>query len=457
MTEDTVISVRDITKTYKLYDSHLDRLKEAITPFRKSYHRDFNAVNGVSFDIKRGETVGIVGKNGSGKSTLLKIIAGILTPNSGDLNVAGKISALLELGAGFNAQMTGMENVYFNGTLLGYSREEMERKVDDILSFADIGGFIHQPVKTYSSGMFIRLAFAVATSVDPDILIVDEALAVGDELFQRKCFGRIREFSERGKTILFVTHSGPTIVELCNRALLFDRGELLVDGTPKLVVSLYHKLLYSKPENHERVRNEILKVDVTPEFKQLFNASGDEANDDEDAGQEPQSWHQELARQKPYFVESLISQSLIEYKNIDIEIADLQIRTLSDEKVNVLVMNQDYIYSYRLKFKEDVRNVFFGMCFKTKKGIELGWTEALKDSSIKTIMAGQEYLVEWHFKCTLLPGTYYTNASVKSYDGGKKTFLCRITDALAFQVQDIPWITYGGMVHFNQSATITKL
>lgn len=204
---DIAISVKHLTKVYKLYNQPIDRLKEALNPFKKSYHKDFYALNDVSFEIKKGETVGIIGKNGAGKSTLLKIITGVLTPTSGSVQVNGKIASLLELGAGFNPDYTGLENIYFQGSLMGYTREEMESKVDDILTFADIGEFIHQPVKTYSSGMFARLAFSVAINVEPDILIVDEALSVGDMAFQAKCFNKFKEFQRLNKTILFVTNS----------------------------------------------------------------------------------------------------------------------------------------------------------------------------------------------------------------------------------------------------------
>ena len=206
MPEEVVIKIENLSKVYKLYNSPVDRLKESLHPLRKQYHHDFYALNNVSFEIKKSESVGIIGKNGSGKSTLLKILTGVLTPTSGTVKVNGKVSALLELGAGFNPELSGIENVYFNGMLMGYTREDMAERLDEILSFADIGNFVHQPVKTYSSGMFVRLAFAVAINVDPDILIVDEALAVGDIKFQRKCFLKIEELRKSNKSILFVSH-----------------------------------------------------------------------------------------------------------------------------------------------------------------------------------------------------------------------------------------------------------
>ena len=236
------IDVKNLTKVYKLYDSPQDRLKEALHPLRKKYHKDFHALSDVSMEIEKGETVGLIGQNGAGKSTLLKTITGVLTPSSGSVSVNGKISALLELGAGFNPQLTGLENVYFNGTIMGYTREEIDAKMDDILSFADIGDFIRQPVKTYSSGMFVRLAFAVAVNVEPEILIIDEALSVGDMMFQAKCYDKIKQLMSGGVTTLFVTHNMNTISSFCSRAYMLDGGKVYYHGAPKEVTLAYYKL-----------------------------------------------------------------------------------------------------------------------------------------------------------------------------------------------------------------------
>lgn len=236
---DIAIKVSSLTKIYPLYNSPRDRLKESLHPFRKKFHDDFYALNDVSFEINKGETIGIIGQNGSGKSTLLKILSNVLTPSSGICCVNGTVSSLLELGTGFNPELSGIENVYFNGTLLGFSRKEMDAKLDDILSFADIGEFVHQPVKTYSSGMYVRLAFSVATQVDPDILIIDEALSVGDIRFQLKCFRKFEEFRENKKTIIFVSHSTSDIVRLCNRTLWLDKGSIRKAGSSKNIVEEY--------------------------------------------------------------------------------------------------------------------------------------------------------------------------------------------------------------------------
>lgn len=239
MDSDVLISVDDTSKKYKLYDSPLDRLKESLHPFRRKYHRDFWALRDISFEVRRGECFGIIGVNGSGKSTLLQMICGTLRSTIGQVEVNGRISALLELGSGFNPEMPGRDNVYLQGAILGYSRNEMEEKFQRIVDFADIGGFIDQPVKTYSSGMMVRLAFSVAIQVDPEILIVDEALSVGDVFFQSKCFQRLEELRDRGVTILLVSHAMSTILDMCQRVILLDKGRVVCQGDAKTTVEAY--------------------------------------------------------------------------------------------------------------------------------------------------------------------------------------------------------------------------
>lgn len=246
-----VISVKNVTKTYRLYNTHADRVREAFHPLRRKYHRPFNALEDVSFDIKRGEPIGIIGRNGSGKSTILQIICGILQPTSGNVAVDGRISALLELGTGFNPEFTGRENVYINGAILGLKRDEIDARFDDIARFADIGDFIDQPVKTYSSGMYVRLAFAVAVNVSSDILVVDEALSVGDARFQQKCMAKIREFCQTG-TVIFVSHDTAAVTELCSRAIWIESGKIKLDGLPKFVVEKYLQFMYEGDVEAER-------------------------------------------------------------------------------------------------------------------------------------------------------------------------------------------------------------
>ena len=241
---DVTVVVEHISKSYKLYEKPVDRLKESLSPFRKKYHRDFFALRDVSFSVRRGETFGILGRNGAGKSTLLKILSGIMTPTGGKVSAQGKIAALLELGAGFNPEMSGLDNVYIYGAIAGYSKQEMDKRIQGILEFADIGEFIDQPMKNYSSGMFIRLVFSAAISIEPDVLIVDEALAVGDVKFQAKCFRRFAELIARGTTIILVTHSTEQVVRHCDRAMLIEAGEVLFIGEPKAAVNRYMDLLF---------------------------------------------------------------------------------------------------------------------------------------------------------------------------------------------------------------------
>lgn len=245
--DDIAISVRNLTKTYRLFGHPGDRVKQFFSLGLRQYHREFPALKDISFDIKKGETVGIIGRNGSGKSTLLQLICGILKPTAGTVQVNGRVSALLELGAGFNPEFTGRENVYFQGALQGFTKEQMEELYGEIAAFADIGEFIDQPVRIYSSGMFVRLAFAVAIYVTPDLLLVDEALAVGDARFQGKCFDRIAEIRKRGGTILIVTHALEQVAHFCDRAILLDRGKLLADGKTASTLSHYLSILGGPP------------------------------------------------------------------------------------------------------------------------------------------------------------------------------------------------------------------
>lgn len=277
---EVVIKVRDLVKKYNIYDNPMDRLKETLSIKHKCYHREFVALNGLTFDVKKGDAVGILGKNGSGKSTLLKMITGVLTPTSGSIEIKGVISAILELGTGFNMEYTGRENIYLNGTMMGYSREEMEGRVKDIVDFADIGDFIDQPVKIYSSGMFARLAFAVASNVNPDILIVDEALAVGDTRFQIKCIEKMKSLKEQGTTVLFVSHATEQIKRFCNKAIWIKDGKIEAQGESSEIADIYEDFMkYGTVDNQADVRmeakeeaeQEVIEEEDNGEFKMPAN------------------------------------------------------------------------------------------------------------------------------------------------------------------------------------------
>ncbi len=274
---DVAVSVRNVTKIYALYNDPLDRLKESLHPLRKKYRREFYALQGISFDVKKGETFGIIGKNGSGKSTLLKILTGVLTPSSGQVVTRGRVLALLELGTGFNPEMTGIENIYFNGMLFGASRAEMDARLKAILDFADIGEFVYQPVKNYSSGMYVRLAFAVIANMDPDILIIDEALAVGDAFFVQKCMRFLRRFREHG-TIVFVSHDTAAVKSLCNHALWIDNGQMRMRGDPKSVCENYLAAVYEQQQGRGIVNSDAVHADDSDRMKSLRDQRQDLIN-----------------------------------------------------------------------------------------------------------------------------------------------------------------------------------
>ncbi len=265
MCSEVAVSVKNLSKMYKLYNKPFDRIKEMVIPINKSYHREFYAIKNLSFEVKRGEVMGIVGVNGSGKSTLLKMITGVLTPTSGSIEVKGRIAALLELGAGFNPEFTGMENIFLQGSIMGYSKEEMQAKVADIIAFADIGEFIHQPVKTYSSGMFVRLAFAVNSCVDPDVLIVDEALSVGDFYFVQKCYRKIEETIKNGTAVIFVTHSMADMVKFCNQAILLSHGKCLYKNDPVFIMQKYLSMQKGDCSNYQE-KNDNVNIELSKSY-----------------------------------------------------------------------------------------------------------------------------------------------------------------------------------------------
>ena len=382
----------------------------------------------ISFEVKRGECVGIIGRNGSGKSTLLQIITGTLNTTIGNVEVYGRVAALLELGSGFNPEFTGRENVYMNATILGLTKAEIDAKYDEIVAFADIGEFIDQPVKTYSSGMMVRLAFAVAINVDPQIMIVDEALSVGDERFQRKCFSRIEAIRKSGSTILFVSHSGSTIVDLCDHAILLDAGEKLAMGIPKQIVGRYQKLLYAPADKQPAIREQIRRMNEqflvsgqSPEVK-LHNQA--------DTSQSSR------AQQEETFDPYLKPTSTIEYETHGVKIETPMILTLEGVQVNNLVRGRTYCYSYKVHFEKSACNVLFSMLIKTITGVELGGCASarLPQDSLPCVEAGAVYSVEFRFCCALNAGVYFLNAGVRGDINGAEGYLHRLVDIAMFRV-----------------------
>jgi lipopolysaccharide transport system ATP-binding protein len=446
LTPDTpAVSVQAVSKAYVRHATPWERLKALFLPDRYR-GEEFWALRGVSLEVRRGETVGIVGRNGSGKSTLLQIIAGTLTPSSGRATVSGRISALLELGSGFNPDFTGRENALFQATLMGLSNAEIQDRFAEIAAFADIGDFLDQPVRTYSSGMFVRLAFAVAISVDPDVLIVDEALSVGDEGFQRKCYGRIRSFQERGGTVLFVSHSGGAVVDLCDRAVLLDHGERLLEGPPTEVVARYHKLLFATPEARQRMREELL----------AWTRGGPAPGDSLPDLSEPEDHSQPPPSMTEHFDPTMVPISVLSYDARGCEIERPQLLTQGGHPVNLLVRRRDYVYTYRVRFTERAFKVRFGMLMKTVTGFELGGAVSHPPSGgLDQVEAGQLAEVQFRFRCFLLPGMYFLNAGVVGVANGEEVFLHRFIDVLAFRVQAEPALLATATVDFLVEPSVT--
>ncbi|MBR1232026.1 ABC transporter ATP-binding protein [Bradyrhizobium sp. AUGA SZCCT0182] len=425
MSSNPIISLRGVGKSYHLYNKPSDRLKQMVMNrlpgnLRKPFYREHWALRGVSLDIRHGETVGIIGQNGSGKSTLLQLICGTLTPTEGEVRVEGRIAPLLQLGAGFNPEFTGRENVALNAAVLGLSDDEIDARFDDIVAFADIGEMLERPVKLYSSGMYARLAFAVAINVDPEILIVDEALAVGDEGFQRKCFARIEAIRRAGATILFVSHASITIQQLCNRAVLLDKGELLEVGKPKCVLRSYHQLTHAPAEAHseERERIKAGKPYIGP----------------------PAAVEKERTRNDIAFDPSLVPASAHSYPSRGALIRNVVIRDSNHLQVNVLERNETYWYEYDVEFDQECTGVRFSMLIKTVEGLELGAQWSLPYGEVMDIVsAGTTLRVKLPIKLPFAAGVYFGNAGVFGIppDGAEAILLHRMVDAIMFRVAPV--------------------
>ena len=438
------ISLNKVSKNYNLYSKPSDRVKETFHPFKKKYCTPFTALNSISLEVGVGETIGIVGRNGCGKSTLLQIVCGIMPPTSGEFTVNGRISAILELGAGFNQEFTGRDNVFLNCSILGMDKNTIEARMESILAFADIGTFIDQPVKTYSSGMTMRLAFSIAISVDPAILIVDEALAVGDAAFQRKCYSKIQLLQKQGATILFVSHDAGAIVELCNRAVLIDGGDMIYEGNPKKVISLYHKLLFASPEKVEDIKKQIVaeinetkfsKKNQNPAEKNILQETDTRGDED-----------------KAYLNRNLVPKSTIWYEPNGATISNPRILTLDDEEVNVLLRNDEYYFAYDLNFSDHAFNIRPGMSIKTLRGFDLGgYGRSEVVETPRYVAPGSKILVKLKFQCSLLPGSYFLNAGVIGIVDSKERYLHRGVDILMFEVAAEKHIAATGIVDFSIS------
>ena len=443
MSSEIAITLQDVSKCYHIYDKPRDRLAQMLAGQRKQYFHEFWALRNVSFDIKRGETVGIVGRNGSGKSTLLQVICGTLNQSSGQVQTVGRIGALLELGSGFNPEFTGHENVYMNAAILGLSRSEVDERYDDITAFADIGEFIHQPVKTYSSGMIVRLAFAVQAMVDPDILIVDEALAVGDERFQRKCFARLDELKAKGTSILFVSHSGPQVVELCDRAILMERGELICTGSPMSVVRAYQKLIYAPVDEQPRLIEEFRQIGserVAIEADEIKSLDAEEKASDD-----------------LHFDPGMVPESTTIYPEQGARIDSFEIFDKLGRRCNVLQAGGDYDIVMTGELKASVSRVFFATHVRTVSGVVItGQRFPDEGHYFECDGTDRAFKVTFSFKMVMMPGVYFVGGGVWSES---EPALChRILDALMFRlVSDQGTRSFGYMDVSNNEPAIELL
>lgn len=437
----SVISVHGVSKCHRIYAKPIDRLWQGLWGERQKRYTEFWALRGIDLEVFGGETVGIVGRNGAGKSTLLQLIAGTMQATEGEIAVHGRVAALLELGSGFNTEFTGRENVLMNAQVLGLRRSEVEDRFDRIVDFAGLGNFIDQPVRTYSSGMMVRLAFAVSINIDPDVLIIDEALAVGDEAFQRKCYARIEEIKQAGATILFVSHSAQSVVQLCDRAVLIEDGQRLLTGHPRDVVARYNRLLHASPESVPAILEEIRTFDrtgVSGESVQPVPAAkavavparapaADRVLPDIQVRNDAEERHDE----------GLVSESKVEYQARGARILDPHMATLEGRRVNVLLPNHQYVYRYWVEFTETAYNVEFGMTIKSVNGVSLfGMSSHGRSGFISEIPAGVVYEVEFRFLSRFQPGTYFLNAGcmgVLGQDG--RDFLHRVLDGTCFRIE----------------------
>ena len=396
---DFAIKIENLTKIYPLYDKHIDRLKEFLNPLRKKYHHDFYALKNVSFEIEKGQTVGIIGKNGAGKSTLLKMLSGILTPTSGKMSIIGKVSPLLELGAGFNPAITGIENIYFNGIINGFSKRDMKKRLEEIINFADIGEYINQPLYTYSSGMYSRLAFAAAINVDPEILIIDETLSVGDSAFRSKCFQKFNEFKRKGITVLFVTHAIDLVIKHCQSAILLDHGSKIAEGNVKDVIELYKKTI-------------VKHNTIAASFSRSLPAPHDLMKKSLKLNQKP-----------------------IEYGTKEAEIIDFAVFNSHREITNSLHWNEEYTILMKVKFIEDIDDSIFAYTIKSSDGLELTGTNSLNlghhsDSRKK----GETVKIQFKQKMILNSGKYLLSLGCIKFDLDGLKVMHRIYDCAEIQV-----------------------
>lgn len=393
--KDMAIEARQITKIYKLYNKPSDRMREALGLSRKKLYKEHYALRGVDLAIRQGEAVGIIGTNGSGKSTILKIITGVLNPTGGEVTVRGRISALLELGAGFNMEYNGIENIYLNGTMMGFSEKEIDEKLQAILEFADIGDYVYQPCKTYSSGMFVRLAFAVAINIEPEILIVDEALSVGDVFFQAKCYHKFEEFKQMGKTILFVSHDLSSIAKYCDRVILLNKGIKLGEGGPKEMIDAYKQVLvgqYPLPE-------------------------------------------EEMQTDENTLPESEINEKALEYGTRAGEITEYYLTDQKGTRTGAIIKGEKFTLHMKVRFNSDLPAPIFAFTIKDKRGTEITGTNSMVEKAfLSPVKAGEEKTITFTQHLDLQGGEYLLSLGVTGYEGDVFQVYHRLYDVLNLTV-----------------------
>ena len=400
MDETIAIQIEHLNKVYKLYDRNRDRLKDALGFGKKANIKEHFALKDVNLAIQTGETVGIIGTNGSGKSTILKIITGVLNATSGNININGRISALLELGAGFNMEFTGIENIYLNGTMIGFTEEEIEEKLQDILDFADIGDFVYQKVKTYSSGMFVRLAFAVAINIDPEILIVDEALSVGDVFFQNKCYRKFEEFKKQGKTILFVSHDLSSISKYCDRVVLLEKGEKIAEGNPKEIIDLYKKVLVGQLTQNSDTGKSI-----------QFSTEG--------------KWKDQMT----------LNPKLDEYGSGLAEFEDYCALDADGTITNSIIKGEEFSVRLKVRFFEKIQDPIFAVSFKNMQGTEITGTNTMFEKiTTGTPEAGTVMVATFTQNMDLQGGEYLISLGCVGYRDGNFTVYHRLYDVFNLTV-----------------------
>ena len=400
------IQVKGLEKAYKLYDKPSDRLKEALGFGRKKRYKEHYALKGVDMTIYQGETVGIIGTNGSGKSTILKIITGVLNPTGGSVHVNGRISALLELGAGFNMEYNGIENIYLNGTMIGFSKKEIDAKMDDILNFADIGDYVYQPVKTYSSGMFVRLAFAVAINIEPEILIVDEALSVGDVFFQAKCYHKFEEFKEMGKTIVFVSHDLSSISKYCDRVVLLNQGVKLGEGSPKEMIDAYKQVLVGQYVPAADDQGLLSDQEITAAAAAAAGTAKSEVNPD-----------------------------LLEYGTKDAMITGYKITDDMGRETSALLKGKECTITMQVHFEHDIEAPIFAFTIKNIKGVEITGTNTMVEKAfLSPVKAGSDMEIAFTQKIDLQGGEYLLSFGVTGFEKEEFQVYHRLYDVMNMTV-----------------------